>query len=123
MIIDIQARHFSLTEALRTHTERRLHFAFNDSDDHIQRITIRLSDINGPRGGPDKRCQLHAVLAGLPDVIVDDIESDLYIAIDRAIDRSKRTVMRKLKRHQTLQTQLPHHRPSLLDIENAELST
>ncbi|HHJ19638.1 MAG TPA: HPF/RaiA family ribosome-associated protein [Gammaproteobacteria bacterium] len=110
MKIDIQARQFTLTEALRNHTERRLHFALTCCDSHIQRVVIRLSDINGPRGGEDKRCHLQVVLSGLPDVVVDDVESDLYVAIDRAADRAGRTVVRKIERQQTL---LRHHRSSL----------
>ena len=102
MQIDIQARNFSLTDALRSHAERRLRFALTCYDDHIQRAVMRLSDINGPRGGSDKRCHLRVVLAGLPDVVVEDTEGDLYVAIDRATDRAGRTLVRKIDRQQTL---------------------
>ena len=102
MQIDIQARNFSLTDALRSHAERRLRFALTCCDDHIQRVVIRLSDFNGPRGGKDKRCHLQVVLAGLPDVVIEDIEADLYVAIDRAVDRAGRTVVRKIDRQQSL---------------------
>ena len=98
MRIDIQARDFSLTDALRSHAEQRLRFALTCCDDRIQQVTIRLSDINGPRGGADKRCQLRVVLADLPDVMIEDTEVDLYIAIDRATDRAGRTVRRRLER-------------------------
>ncbi len=63
---------------------------------------MRLSAINGPLGGSDKRCHLQAVLAGLPDVVVEDTEADLYVAIDRATDRVGRTLVRKIDRQQTL---------------------
>ncbi len=102
MQIDIQARNFSLTDALRNHAERRLGFALTSCDEHIQRVVMRLSDINGPRGGEDKRCHLQVVLAGLPDVVIEDIEADLYVAIDRATDRAGRTVARRIGRQQTL---------------------
>ena len=102
MQIDIQARDFSLTDALRSHAERRLRFALTCCDDHIQRVVIRLSDINGPRGGADKRCHLRVVLDGLPDVVIEDIETNLYVAIDRAVDRAGRTVVRKIDRQQSL---------------------
>ncbi len=98
MQIDIQARNFSLTNALRSHTERRLRFALTCCEDHIQRVVIRLSDINGPRGGVDKHCHLQVVLAGLPDVVIEDTEADLYVAIDRATGRAGRTVGRRLAR-------------------------
>jgi len=102
MQIDIQARNFSLTDALRSHAERRLRFALTCCDDYIQRVVMRLSDINGPRGGTDKRCHLQVVLAGLPDVVVEDIEADLYVAIDRATDRVGRTLVRRIDRQQAL---------------------
>ena len=98
MQIDIQARHFSLTEALRDYIERRLAFALSTRSDHIKHIMVRLSDINGPRGGNDKCCQLHVVLPGQADVVIEDTQSDLYIAIDRATDRAWHTVSRKLAR-------------------------
>ena len=102
MHIDIQTHDFSLTKALRNHAERRLRFALTRCDDHIQRVVMRLSDINGPRGGEDKRCRLQVILAGLPDVVIEDVEADLYVAIDRATDRAGRTVVRKIDRQQTL---------------------
>jgi len=102
MQIDIQARDFSLTDALRSHAERRLRFTLTCCDDHIQRVVMRLSDINGPRGGADKRCHLRVILAGLPDVVIEDIEADLYVAIDRATGRAGRTLVRKVGRQHSL---------------------
>ncbi len=98
MQIDIQARNFPLTDALRGHIERRLGFAMSIRDDHIQRVRVRLSDINGPRGGADKCCHIQVVLPPLPDVVIEDTETDLYAAIDRAADRAGRTVGRRLAR-------------------------
>jgi ribosomal subunit interface protein len=106
----IQARDFSLTKSLRNHAERRLRFALACFDNHIQRIVVLLSDINGPRGGVDKRCQLRIVLDGMPDVVIQDTEADLYVAIDRAANRAGRTLVRKLDRLQSL---LRRSRPSI----------
>jgi len=98
MQIDIQARDFTLTNALRIHIDRRLGFALSNRDSHIQHIIVRLSDINGPRGGADKCCHIQVVLPKLSDVVVEDTEVDLYVAIDRAVDRASRTVGRRLSR-------------------------
>ena len=102
MQIDIQSRGFSLTEALLKYAERRLLFAMSYFNDHINSVVVRLSDINGPGGGSDKRCHLQVIIPGIPDIVVDDTEVDLYAAIDRAMDRTRRTVARKLARRQTL---------------------
>ena len=96
--IDIQARNFSLTKSLRSHIIRRLHFALGTRDKHIQRIVVRLSDINGPRGGKDKCCHIQVVLPHLKDVVIEDIEVDMYAAIDRATGRVSCAVGRRLSK-------------------------
>ncbi len=98
MQINIQARHFPLTESLRNHVRRRLRFALSNWDRYIQRVNVQLSDINGPRGGTDKRCHLLVMLPRLPDVVIEDTEADILVAIDRAADRAARTVGRRLTR-------------------------
>jgi len=114
MHISIHTRNFDLTDALGSYTERRLRFALTSADNYIRRIVVRLSDINGPKGGNDKRCHVQIMLAGLPDVVVEDIQADLYFAIDRAADRAARTVMRKINRRQKLNKQI---RPPVWDAE------
>ena len=81
---------------------------------HVNRVVVRLSDINGPRGGADKRCHIQVVLAGIPDVVVEDTEVDLYTAIDRATDRARRTVFRRVDRQLTL---LRQPQPLVLDAD------
>jgi len=112
MHIDIQARGFPLTEGLREHTERRLKFALSWASHDLRKVVVRLSDINGPRGGEDKRCCIQVVFPGVPDVVIEDTEADLYIAIDRAVDRTERSVARLLERqrehrHGTSRSALP----------------
>ena len=101
MQIDIQARHFSLTEALKNYVELRLGYALHTRYDRIKRVLVRLSDINGPRGGNDKCCQLHVVLPGQADVVIADTQSNLYAAIDRAADRAD-GVVRERRRQRRL---------------------
>jgi len=52
-----------------------------------------------PRGGIDKRCCIQVTLKGPAAVVIEDTESSLYHAIDRAADRAGRSVMRRLARH------------------------
>ena len=104
MQIDIQARKFRLTKALRSYAEQLLRFCLTRVDAHIQRIVVRLSDINGPRGGRGNRCELQVRLFGLPDVVIVDTEADLYFAIDRAVDRAGRTVRRRVDRMQAIRS-------------------
>lgn len=102
MQINIHTKKFSLTDALKNYAKRRLNFSFSNKNQHIKKIIMRLSDINGPRGGTDKRCHLQVQLNGMPDIVVEDIQMDMYTSIDRACDRASRAVIRKIKRQQTL---------------------
>jgi len=100
----IASDNFSLSASLKNHIERRLRFALSLGEQHISRINVRLSDINGPRGGVDKCCQLQVVVKGMSDVIVKDIEADMYAAIDRAANRAGRTIIRRISKRRCLST-------------------
>ena len=98
MRVEIQARGFALTEGLRQHTERRLQFALSWASQDVRSVNVDLSDINGSRGSPGKRCCVQIPLPGQTPVVIESIETDLYVAIDRAADRSERTLSRRLER-------------------------
>jgi CBS domain-containing protein len=64
----------------------------------IERITVRLSDANGPRGGRDQICQVKVVLSGLPSVVVEERNASLQLAIDRATKAATLAVRRSIHR-------------------------
>jgi len=99
MMIVIQCRGFELTEALEDHVRRRLGFSLARGTNQIRRVDVSLSDLNGPRGGIDKRCLVKVRLDRLQLVVVEDVQNDLYSAIDRAAGRAGRMVIRRLAQH------------------------
>ena len=98
MRVDIKTSGLDLTEGLREHTERRLGFALDRAHHDLNTITVRLSDINGPRGGADKRCQIQIPLPRQNGVVIEETDADLYVAIDRAASRAGNTLARQLAR-------------------------
>jgi putative sigma-54 modulation protein len=98
MRIEIYSSKLELPDDVHAHIERRLQFALSWASDKLQRITVRLEDINGPKGGADKSCRIHIAVVGAKPVIVDELQSDLYIAIDRAVERAGRALTRSLAR-------------------------
>lgn len=101
MQLEIQALNFQLTEVIHNYVERRLGFSLSGRDEQIQRVIVHLTDINGPHGVMNKCCHIQIVLPQLSDVIIEDTETDLYTAIDRATERSGRTIGRRLDLHHT----------------------
>jgi ribosome-associated translation inhibitor RaiA len=96
MKIGIQCRGFSLTSAIAGHVRKRLDFLLGRGIRRLRRVDVTLSDTNGPRGGIDKRCQIKVSLDGLRPVVIEDVQADLYTAIDRAAGRASRTVVRRI---------------------------
>ena len=82
----------------RDYIARKLGMKLGKFASSIERITVRLSDANGPKGGDDQRCQIKVVLSGLPSVVVDGIDSTLPRTIDRAIDIVAYAVRRRVQR-------------------------
>ncbi len=98
MNVQIHASDFTLTDGLREHIAWRVVHATNHGRDLISRVVVHLADVNGPRGGVDKRCGLELRLKGAQPLVVDDVQTDLYIAIDRAFERIGRSLHRRLVR-------------------------
>ena len=97
MRIGMQCRGFPLTGAIAGHVRKRLDFLLGRGFRRLRRVDVTLSDLNGPRGGVDKRCLIKVSIDGLPPVVIEDIQSDLYTAIDRAAGRASRTVVRRME--------------------------
>jgi ribosome-associated translation inhibitor RaiA len=94
----IIAKSIKLNSLTQEHVVRRLRFAFDQARHRIQFITVRLFDLNGPRGGIDKCCQVHLTLPGLPDVIATGKAQDIVAAVNQAVHRAARAVNRMLAR-------------------------
>lgn len=60
----------------------------------IERVSVRLTDVNGPRGGVDQRCRIKVVLSALPSVVIERRDVDLHAAIDTAVHATVEAVRR-----------------------------
>ena len=60
----------------------------------IERISVRLTDVNGPRGGVDQRCRIKVVLSALPSVVVERRDAEIEAAIDTALRATSEAVRR-----------------------------
>jgi hypothetical protein len=67
----------------------------------IERVTVRMRDINGPRGGVDIQCRIKLVVSGLPSVVVEQHAARLRPALTRALAGAERAIRRTLQRTRT----------------------
>ncbi|WP_420474030.1 HPF/RaiA family ribosome-associated protein [Noviherbaspirillum sp. ST9] len=107
MDVQMVAQEFALTPSLREHLEHRLRLAFARTRNRIGRIVVRLRDLNGPRGGRDMMCQVSVSIPGRPEVVIHEVQEDMYNAIDFAFKRAAYRVMRLVTRKREVQREMP----------------
>ncbi len=83
---------------LRDLTERRVRFVLRRLGWMVPRADVHLSDVNGPRGGVDKRCQVELRTVGAGTVVVSSVASDWRTALDNALARAARFLVRQWRR-------------------------
>ena len=83
---------------LRDTAVRRLRGAFRRFAWLVVRVRIRLSDVNGPRGGVDKRCRVSLETAVGRTVIVESRAGDWHAALGSAADRASAALARTWRR-------------------------
>lgn len=96
--IDLRSTNVAISVALREHVARRLSFALSRFTHRVERVTVRIVDINGPRGGPDKRCRIVVRLRPARSILVEATDSDAYAAVSQAANRLDERVSRDLAR-------------------------
>ncbi|HYW79742.1 MAG TPA: HPF/RaiA family ribosome-associated protein [Thermoguttaceae bacterium] len=90
MRFTISGDRVQMTTGLREHIDRRLCFSLGRFDTAIDKVSVRVGDINGPRGGIDKRCRIVVALRapGGHPITVDGNDEDLHAAVARASKRA-----------------------------------
>lgn len=102
MQICVESKNVRIDQGVRDYIAQRLGVAIGGHRHHIKRATVHLNDENGPRGGFDKRCRIEVVVPGSADVVVTEWHSHLGAAIDRAVERVTRAIIRSIERARTL---------------------
>jgi len=90
MQIIINTKGFDLTEPLREYVEKHLGTAIERFELRLHAAHVSLEDVNGPKGGVDKRCRLH--FTGMPgaEESLETMDADLHAAIDVAVEKAER---------------------------------
>lgn len=109
----IQTQGLLLSREDRDQIRARIQQAFARFGHQTTGATLHLQDINGPRGGQDKDCQLIIELEE-STAVISDRGSDLKAVINRAIHRAVQTIRRQLQ-HQQMSTR---ERVSLRSLED-----
>ena len=87
-----------LSEDHRAFIRQRLSRRLEKFADSIERVSVRVKDVNGPRGGIDKVCRIKVVLSNLPSVVFEAQDVTLDVAVGGALTGTERAVRRSVQR-------------------------
>lgn len=87
---------------LRAVADQRVRFVMRRALSLLSRAKVQLSDANGPRGGVDKRCRLELTPERGASIVVVTTATDWRSALDRALDRGSRTLVRGWQRRRSV---------------------
>ena len=107
MKVDIQSRRFKLTDSLRHAVHREIARLAQGLGDGITRVSVRLFDVNGLRGGPDKGCLVHAQFRDGSSIVCSDVDDDMYRSLPSAFDKLLRSRRMDRARRHTLRRHAP----------------
>lgn len=96
MNIDIQAGKIELDKAIEMHIQRKLNLGLSKVHSHIESVQISLSDVAGMEDVSKKHCEVKFSFFNMADLVIEETQTDLYCAIDRAVQKSSRAIARKL---------------------------
>lgn len=85
---------------MRDLSVERVRFALRRLTTFVPHAKVQFTDINGPRGGLDKRCQVELRTDGAGTVVIASLASDWRTALDRSLRRATRVLIRSLQRAQ-----------------------
>ena len=103
MNINLQAKDFELTPSIEAHVLKQLRLHLSNFAAHIVAVDVFLRDINGPKGGPDKKVLICTQLGTRAKVTVERTRTDLYVAVSCAVRQTKRAVRRSFRKRRHLE--------------------
>ena len=96
--------------------EQRVRFVLRRLSWLVPQASIRLSDVNGPRGGVDKRCQVEFSTQGSGRIVSTAMAADWRTALEGALSRAARRIVRSLQRGQERERAQPRSRPPAIGL-------
>ncbi len=87
-----------LSDTDREYIRKKIGEKFRKAAGNIERLSLRVRDVNGPKGGVDHVCRIKILPFGLPPVVVEERSTRLRTAVDTALRTAERTLVSTLKR-------------------------
>jgi putative sigma-54 modulation protein len=96
--VSVEGRSGGVTSELRNFAHQRLSVSLCRHSEKVQSAEVWLEDVNGPRGGIDKRCRVRLRLAPRGQATATADAANEFAAVAHAARRAATVLDRKQKR-------------------------
>lgn len=87
---------FWMEPTLQEYVKSKIRCAFSALKRKAISIAVRLCDLDGASGSRETMCQISVSMPGQPEILVKDVQHDMYAAIDMAVNRAAHRAQRIL---------------------------
>jgi len=98
MDVTLDTRNVAVPATFRSRLTRRVAGFFTRFDHSVRRLHVTLKDVNGPKGGIDKVCQLNIELTDGDQIIVKERSNRLVKALGLCVRRARGLIAQRLKK-------------------------
>ena len=85
-----------------SYVNKKLRSTLKNTRQYIDDVVVRITDLNGPKGGVDKMCSIQLHIPGQAPVYVKSQDGSIYSAISKAANRAGHKIRRRVRRRQFL---------------------
>lgn len=98
MNVLIESSRSGQPQAWRQQVEQRVRSVLHRLQGQVQQARVSLRDINGPKGGVDKQCQIMLTTAGYGQLVIVSKAEDAQGALNQALQRATHSLARLWQR-------------------------
>lgn len=114
MELAVNALNVDMSKETISQIKEKTRKVFSRIGEHIVAIRLTIDDINGPKGGKDKKCIVVVHCHGLPSVVASNHQVSILSAVNLALTKAHASLVKKIKRHQS-------NRPFFKKVEEDEV--
>ena len=98
MILEINNRQANINRSVFLKSKKMLRFSLSRLEGVLSKVKVHFSDVNGPKGGVDKRCRISAQLINAGQIIVLGEGKNFLSALKNCLGRLVRSTRRELEK-------------------------
>ncbi len=98
MTLVINTKKAGIDKVISYEAKRLLRYTLARFDGLVSRVKVRFFDVNGPKGGVDKRCRISAKLRTAGQITILGEGGNYMEALGNCLDRFVRSIRREIEK-------------------------